>query len=354
MPEASNNAEFTFRIHPAGGGMEIPVSLLTQSLTTLQELVQLFALKEEGRTLRERLRLPDEIKNKYILRCRPPAAGSFAVSGRVSSTASDLFPSEQPGHVMANLQAFARAAVEGNQGRLLDLVPDSRLRHRILSRLGTLSPPPGSGYRYELLNGTGAGCPLEETLPARIEALIKTQDPRSEVQTVTGRLEAISFSEHQVTIRYAPKGRWLECIYEDDLEPMLLENRRDLIQVTGRVIPDDDGHPKKIVEAEEIRDLDLSLFVLAEVVGENVRLKLSKQVTLTPTLSDSEQLICLEHPEWDLDVFAATRLELFDELKEQIWMLWTEYAKADDGDLSEPAKRLKAALLRDFQEVANA
>jgi hypothetical protein len=47
-------------------------------------------------------------------------------------------------------------------------------------------------------------------------------------------------------------------------------------------------------------------------------------------------------------------LELFDELKEQIWMLWTEYAKEDDAVLSEPAKVLKAALLRDFQEVANA
>ena len=353
MPEASNNAEFTFRIHPAGGGMEIPVSLLTQSLTTLQELVQLFALKEEGRTLRERLRLPDEFKKKYILQCRPPAAGSFAISGRVSSTASDLFAAEQTGRVMADLQEFGRAAVERNQPRLLELVSDSRLRHRILSRFVTLSPPPGSGYRYELLNGAGAGIQLEETLPARIEALIKTQDPRAEVQTVTGRLEAIAFSERRVTINYAPKGRWLECIYEDDLEPMLLENRRDLIQVTGRVIPDDDGHPKKIVEAEEIRDLDLSPFVLGEVVGENLRLKLSKQVTLTPALSDSEQLICLEYADWDLDVFAATRLELFDELKEQILMLWAEYAKEGDAVLSEPAKALKARLLRDFQEVGN-
>ena len=148
MPEASKSAEFTFKIHPAGGGMEVPVSLLTQSLTTLQELVQLFALMEEGRTLRERLRLPDELKKKYILRCRPPATGSFAVSGRVSSTASDLFADEQTGRVMTNLQEFGVAAVARNQPRLLELVPDSRLRHRILSRFVTLSPPPGSGYRY--------------------------------------------------------------------------------------------------------------------------------------------------------------------------------------------------------------
>ena len=50
---------------------------------------------------------------------------------------------------------------------------------------------------------------------------------------------AVTDIAHRMNVR---KGRWLECIYEDDLEPMLLENRRDLIQVTGRVIPDDDGH----------------------------------------------------------------------------------------------------------------
>src|SRR5437764_734441 len=102
MPEPSKSADFTFKIHPAGGGMEVPVSLLTQSLTTLQELVQLFALKEEGRTLRERLRLPDELKKKYILLCRPPAAGSFAVSGRVSSPTDEWFSGDQACRVMAD------------------------------------------------------------------------------------------------------------------------------------------------------------------------------------------------------------------------------------------------------------
>lgn len=349
-----SNTEFTFRIHPADGGMEVPVSMLTQSLTTLQELIQLFALQEEGRTLRERLRLPDEIKNKYILRCRPPAAGSFAVSGRVWSMGDYLIAPEQPGRVMTKLQAFVCAAVGEDQRQLSDLVPDSRLRHRILSRLSTLSPPPGSGYRYELSNGTGSACKLEQTFASRIEALMKPMDSRAQVQTVTGRLEAISFSERKVTINYAPKGRWLECIYDDDLEPMLLENRRDLIQVTGRVIPDDDGHPKKIVEAEEIRDLDLSPFVLAEVTGKRVKLKLPSPITLTPTLSESEQLVCLEYARWNLDVFASTRLELFDELKEQIFMLWEEYAQEDDQVLSEAAVALKKSLLEDFQEVSHA
>jgi len=191
-------------------------------------------------------------------------------------------------------------------------------------------------------------------LPSLIETWLSTPEERAEVQTVTGRLEAISFSEHKVTINYAPKGRWLECIYDDDLEPMLFEKRRDLIQVTGRVIADDDGHPKKIVEVDEIRELDLSPFVVMEVEAADWRIRPRKPVSLTPTLSDSEQLLCLEHAAWDLDVFGVTRLELFRELKEQVLMLWQGYVREDEVVLSEPAKRLRAQLMQDFEEVAHA
>jgi hypothetical protein len=336
----------TFRIHPADGGSEVPVSVLTQSLGTLQE---------EGGALRQRLRLSEELKNHYVLHCRPPQPGSFAVTARVGRRGGrDLFPHERIVRVVGNLNAFTQAAVAGEEGRLRELMSDSRLRNRALSRLINLSPTAGSGYRHELGNGVGPLATLDENLPARIEAWLKTPAERAEIQTVTGRLEAISFSDHKVTIHYAPKGRWLDCIYEDDVEPMLLENPRGLIQVTGRVVADDDGHPRKIVEVEEIREVDLSPFVVDVIPVGSGSIRARTAVSLTPTLSESEQLLCLEHAAWDLDVFAPTRQELVAELREQLAMLWTEYALEDDAVLSEPALRLKAAMRRDFQEVRHA
>ena len=95
---------------------------------------------------------------------------------------------------------------------------------------------------------------------------------------------------------------------------MLLENRRDLIQVTGRVLMDDEEHPKRIDEVEQIRDLDLSPFVLGEIEGRDFRLRLPGAFSFLPVLTDDEQLLCLEHAPWSLDVFATTRAELFSEL----------------------------------------
>ena len=41
MPDSLHPDQLTFKIHPAGGGSEVPVALLTQSLTTIQELIHL-------------------------------------------------------------------------------------------------------------------------------------------------------------------------------------------------------------------------------------------------------------------------------------------------------------------------
>ena len=354
MPNTPDLDQIAFKIHPVGGGSEVPVSLLLQIFSNLQELVHLFALQEEGRTMRQRLRLSDELKRKYVLHLRPPETGSFAITGRVAGRGADLFEPEQTGRVVGQIHRFSHAVVSGDEGQILELMPDGHLRHRVLSCLSRLSPPPGSGYRYEMAPGAGPGISPDETLPARIEAWLTTPKERAEARTVTGWLEAISFGEHKLTIIYQPKSRPLECFYDEDIELMLLENRRDLIQVTGRVLMDDDGHPKRIDEVEQIRDLDLSPFVLGEIEGRDVRLRPRSAFSFLPALTDDEQFLCLEHAPWSLDVFAPTRAELFAELKEQMLMLWGEYAREQDDALSEPAKQVKRQLLADWEGVANA
>jgi hypothetical protein len=165
---------------------------------------------------------------------------------------------------------------------------------------------------------------------------------RQSVRTVTGQLEGIAFSEHRLSLLYAPKGRTLECIYDESLEPMLFENRRDLIQVTGQIVEAEDGHPRRMVEVSRIEDLDLSPFVVTEFVP---GVTLRQPFRLEPFLSDDEQLLRLEHRELDIDVFAPTRSELLSELREQLAMLWHEYASEDDDALSSAARQLKQSLV---------
>jgi len=111
MTSETHPDQLTLKIHPAEGGSEVPVSLLIQSLTTLQELIHLFALQEEGRELRQRLRLSAEHKSKYVLRCGPPVTGSFAITSRVARTSKDLFAADDVTNVVKKFHEFGRAAV---------------------------------------------------------------------------------------------------------------------------------------------------------------------------------------------------------------------------------------------------
>ena len=77
-------------------------------------------------------------------------------------------------------------------------------------------------------------------------------------RVVTGQLTNINFTNRIVTIIYPPTKREMECVYDDAVDELLIENRRGLIQVTGRVVLDDAGAPKKIIDVNDIRELDLS------------------------------------------------------------------------------------------------
>lgn len=55
-----------------------------------------------------------------------------------------------------------------------------------------------------------------------------------------------------------------------------------------------------------------------------------------------------------LDAFAATKDELAAEVRDQLAMLWKEYALADDTELTESARAVKRNLLATFEEARHA
>jgi len=341
MSESPHPDQIEFRILPEDGGNEVPVALLMQGLQGLQQLIHFSALAVENRTVRQRVRVSGEIQRKYTLHCSPPVAGSFKVAGRVGDLSRSLLPSGNVAGVMGLVHNFSHATLDGDEQGLIGLVADGRLRVRMLECLRSMAPPPGAGYAFEFQNCVGPPIRLDDALSARIETVLRPVEPRQSIRTITGQLLSISFSEHKLSLLYAPKGRTLECLYDESLEPMLFENRRDLIQVTGQVVDAEDGHPRQIVEVSRIEELDLSPFVITEFTRGAV---LTKPLRLEPFLSEDEQLLRLEHPELDIDVFAHTRAELWNELREQLVMLWLEYGSEDDAILSPPARELKTKL----------
>ncbi len=181
-----------------------------------------------------------------------------------------------------------------------------------------------------------------------------TQDtPADAVMTVTGELIRIDFDKRIVVLRYPPTHEEIKCIYLEDLEDSIIENRRQKIQATGQFTLDADGHPIKSTNVTRVEPVDLSPILIREILWHNKKLRFKSPFLLSPQMDDTEQLYVVEEPEIGLHVFSYTREDLIHEINEELAMLWEEYAVTKD-ELAKDARTLQAKLLATLEEVKNA
>ncbi|MFH1740742.1 MAG: hypothetical protein ABIH23_17170 [bacterium] len=172
--------------------------------------------------------------------------------------------------------------------------------------------------------------------------------------TVTGRLCRIDFDARKITIEYPTIQRELECFYNESVEDLLLEKPREFIQVTGRIILDENDNPKQIVDVEDICEVDLSSFHIEQFECDGHTLRFRSPLTLEPELDESKQLLCVRHPDFGIDAHAYTRGELDDVIRDQIDVLWRNYALAHNETLTPEAQRLKENLMNALEEIPSA
>jgi hypothetical protein len=346
---------FSFHIEPADAGTHtVPAAVLVQILENAQRAFELIGVHVEGRGIKERARVPAQISQRYQLVCKIPEHGSYALPVSVGGT-GDLFSFELANKAFGIFRGVLETVASRDTTALTDALPDARILRRVLESVKGMAPRAGAQWKLNLHDDQDHifASLDEETIPF-VEQTLVPAEQREAARVVTGELKSIDFAEHKVTIIYPSNSKELACFYEESVEDLLYEKRRDLIQVTGRVLLDEQGTPKQIIDVTDIRDLDLSLLVIDTVRYGGLFLKASPALTFEPALDDSKQLLCIEQAELGIDVYATTREALLSELHEQLAMLWQEYAQARDEELDASARQLKQALLSRFSEAPHA
>lgn len=350
MTDTTHIENFEFRVLQGADSTSqfVPVSVLTGILKNAQDIIYLLALQVEGREVRERARIPQEIENRYTLMCQIPRPGSYIMPVTLGNP--------DPAILIIDDRITATASIFRNCGDLLSqrdatgfraLIPDPQLRNRVLEGYHGLAPKPGDDWLLEVRDSRDVFGRFDQTFSPFFQEVRQrwTSEPQARITTVTGRLNKIDFGKHEVSIIHPQTHKALQCYYVDEfIEEMLYENRRDMIQVTGTVVLDDSGMPKEITDVQEIRDLNLSPFAIHEFVCDKIKLQFVNPLVLTPELDDSQQFLCLKDEQLGIDVFAMTRERLLSDLLEQLALLWKEYANEVDESLSAESLALKRAL----------
>ncbi len=332
----------------------MPAAVLVQILENAQRAFELIGVHVEGRGIKERARVSSSTSKRFQLVCQLPKPGSYAMPVNIGG-ASDLFSVDLANRAFGIFRDVMEKVSARSSVGLTDILPDERILRRVLEAVKGMAPRADAQWKLSLydVRDTSFSTFDVDTIPFVEETLVPVEQ-REAARVVTGELKSIDFAERKVTIIYPPTNKELACIYEDTVEDMLYEKRRDLIQVTGRVLLDERGEPKQIIDVTDIHDLDLSALMLDTVRFSGLSLKAVPELSLEIVLDETKQLLCIERNELGIDVFAPTRESLLVELQEQIWMLWQEYATASDEELDAPAYELKQALLARFSEVNRA
>jgi hypothetical protein len=334
----------------------LPVATLTKVLDEMQRAVHILAMQQEKVSIRQKERINKTIEAKYPLLCKIPAEGSYMMPFEIGDPTTGLFDVEGIENVCSLFTDCCTLLAAGDKAGLAEKIQDQSRRDLFVKAARNMAPSQGSGIKVALFH-TGSSFHVSlNTIHERGKSCLSSavEVEQQEIRVVTGRLTGIQFDERKITLVYPITKKELSCFYTESVEDLLLERPRELIQVTGQIILDDNEQPQKIVNVDSIVEIDLSTFYLKTIEYSWREFIFNKPLELTPFLDETQQLYCLEHAELGIDVYAYTRDQLDSELREQIAFLWDQYALADDEDLTESALALKNNLLTALKELADA
>jgi hypothetical protein len=347
--------DFSFHIEPEGSDPHaVPADVLVQVLEHAQRAFQLIGRHVEGRGVKQRARIARSTSSRFQLVCKVPQPGSYAVPVEVGAR-TELLDADMAARSIEIFENLMRRISSKDASGLDQVLPDSSILRRILEAVKGMSPRGDAAWSLQIRDKSNTTFALlDRTAVPFLQDTLVPPEQREAERVVTGELKSIDFAAHKLTIIYRPTSRELDCLYDESLEDLLYERRRDLIQVTGRVLLDDSGNPRQIIDVSDIADLDLSPIVMTSSQFGGRTLEASPPLVLTPQMDESEQLLFVEDDALGIEVFNVTREALLGELAEQLDMLWHEYALADDGALDAVARRRKKALLVRMKEVGDA
>jgi len=327
---------------------------LVSVLAAMQRIAYLFAKADSGQAVGERVKPGRAERTAYALNCGVPQPGSYAVpmnSG--DARQAGLALPDDVENLLARVQQVIDAVARNSAAMLYELLP-AELGKRALREVAKMLPHQREGISVSLWSrGHAAPAVIDWRASRFIKTQLEGDAANDAVMTVTGELLRIDFSARQVTILYPPTRREIVCTYVEELEDSILDSRKDPFQVTGRFVLDEEGMPIRLTDVTRVEPVDLSPIIITGL--ESPSLSMRRPLELLPTLDeDGQQYLCVSDERIHLNVFAQTRDALFDEVKEQLAMLWREFAGADDDSLDVEARAVKLALNELMEEKVDA
>ncbi len=345
------SAEAQLRIAgPATEDNSVAAEVLVRAIEGMQQCIWLLASEANARELKRRFKPEQALRQHYTLRLQVPQAGSYALPlSLVDERAQPALNGADSRELFGKVAEIWEAISSSDEGVVASTLGASGYLRRLLQTVKKMLP--GRGDRWTLAFGTPSH--PEVVLTSRHRETVDSwlsSEPSERETSVIGELQRIDFASNRLWILYPPSGQEIECSYLPELEESILLTRRVLLQVTGRFVLDDKGHPSKLMDVRTIEAPDLGRAELTEFEVGGRTFALHPPVVVAPQLEPEEQqLFEASVPDFGFHLSGRTREELLLDFFEHMAFAWQEYAEADPAELSDDALRLRDALRQRVQ-----
>ena len=355
MPKNRNPRLFWLHFEGARtDGNALPAQALAKSLQHVQRIVHLLAKMHRGDAFGQGVQIPNEIRSRFGLMCKPPQEGSFDLPVEMSDLSNQASEFEDYGDqevVYCSFQDVTRAIGRGNGEGFRQLVPDVDFQAALIKAYKSAQPSKRIGVVLSIKDGGQRTILDGRTFQSVYNQLYSRRDLDAVTRNseyLTGLLTGMDFGRRRMQIKTSCDYS-LKVDYDECFEARLCELRNKLVRVRGRVCRDGNGQPIRLTDIDEV--LDGSILEYSEVALRNIPYKAEPPLKFDVKFDRKHHLYELRG-EFNIVLSAKSFSELREALDAELDMLWVEYAKEDPKTLSLDARELQEQLLGRLQDLS--
>ncbi len=310
----------------------IDATTLVEAVGGFQKFLCLLAMDMEGQDPRQRAKISEQYMERFKLNFQALTPGSVQLEAVVGSRDDVVNGGVLPELIERSqnvLGIFSDNQISDPAAAFSRIVKNPAIRSRIVKNFRNMLPRVGSGRTFSVGWGKRRHITFSEESHKRLSLLeTKENNELSFIQSVVnGTLLEMDFANRAFQIYYPPTKKTIKCVYEDEDEPVLVENRRDWVQVRGIVVLDADGHPTEINNVDSVIAVDMTEIEFRTIIlSDGSILGLNHPIIFSPKISEDGQILEVVDETTGINAYGQARDDLIEAIRDDIDAIWLNYA----------------------------
>jgi hypothetical protein len=349
VSDETQDVELKFEGDPIQRLGGVPAELVADSLRSLQRMAYLIGMKREGQRFGHKARPNAKVRRMYAVVCRVAETGSYLQPWNLASSTGHT--SQATFAARAELLNALKAFDSGDDATVEAVLPDPRQRWFLADAALGLLPPEDSGIEVSVRVGAGQYSFRADRARAAIERSRAGDPPIPEKEEIVGKLKALDFTTATMTIKPS-QGRQVRVSYPLQLEPFLQRNVRKRLRILGSPEINGAGDISGFRKVEEVTEVEPSSPKIDIFKAGSSEVRPARPYGYLVGFNIESSIFFVRDVEIGLDVYSHMLVEIEDEVRSDLDILWRTYALAADRNLTPDAQLLKRSLRGRFKEAS--